>query len=125
MAFVNFTYPDKHLDTLDRTTLTMETVYSVFTEPSSKDITIRFSELPIGNYKLITTSINRQHGSLMDHMLDYGSFDNLHPEDISNIREMTHPETHASYMNTSDGSLIIHLHLQPHEVVFCKLVRSL
>lgn len=125
MAFINFAYPDKQLDTIYHTTLTMSTVYSVFEDSVEKYITVGFCGLPTGNYKLITTSINRQHGSLLDHMLDYGSFDNLHPEDINNIREMTHPQTHASYMNTSNGSLTIHLHLKPHEVVFCKLVRTL
>ncbi len=109
----------------DASTLPIEEVYSVFNNPSTKDVTIELCRMPAGRYKVITTSLNRENGSLLDEWLRYGILDDLQPRDIHYFRDIVHPQRLARYVDCADGVLALHAQLLPHEVKFYEIIREL
>lgn len=109
----------------DCSAIPVEDAYSVFTNLSTKDLTIQLDRLPPGQYKVITTTLNRDSGCLLDEWLRYGILDNLHLRDIRYFSDIVHPNRQARQMNCPDGSLELHVHMLPHEVKFFEIIREL
>ncbi|MCD7807637.1 MAG: helix-turn-helix domain-containing protein [Lachnospiraceae bacterium] len=100
-------------------------VYSVFDAPEVIDITIRLEGLAEGKYRVNTTVINREHGSILDQWLEYGQMEHLYPRDIQYFRDVVHPHQQVAYRGCEDGVLEIHAQLSPHEIRFVELTREL
>lgn len=105
--------------------VTIDNVYSMFSRQETKDLTVSLNNLPDGRYKIIITSINREHGSLFDEWTGYGILDDLQPKDIAYLRDIVHPHRAAQYTTVSGGSLHLHTQLLPHELKFYKIYREL
>ena len=95
---------------------TLDNVYSMFNNPSTKDIGIHVSGLKPGNYRLITTTINREHGSVFDQWLNYGTFEDIRPYDIQYLRDITHPHRAVHFFTSENGHIDYSVSLAPHEV---------
>ena len=78
-----------------------------------------------GRYKVITTTLNREHGSLFDEWLRYGVLDGLQPHDIRYLRDIVHPHRAVRYQSCEDGSMELTMQMLPHEVKFLILIREL
>lgn len=109
----------------DAASLPIEEVYSSFSDPFTKDMTIELGRMPAGRYKVITTSLNRENGSLLDEWIRYGILDDLQPRDIHYFRDIVHPQRLARYIDCENGMLTLHAQLLPHEVKFFEIIREL
>ena len=93
-----------------------ENVYTVFNNPVTKDVAVRLSGLKNDKYRIIITTINREHGSVFDQWLQYGTFESIQPYDIRYLRDITHPHRTVAFHNCTDGRLNLTVQLAPHEV---------
>ena len=105
--------------------ITYDNVYTMFKDAATKDIRIRLGGLQKGRYKLITTTLNREHGSLFDEWLRYGVLDGLQPHDIRYLRDIVHPHRMVRYLACEDGTMDLTLQMLPHEIKFLRLIREL
>lgn len=105
--------------------ITCDNVYTPFANAATKDICIRLGGLQAGRYKVITTTLNREHGSLFDEWLRYGVLDGLQPHDIRYLRDIVHPHRAVRYQTCEDGSMELTMQMLPHEVKFLILIREL
>ena len=92
---------------------------------NTKTRAIRLGGLERGRYKVITTTLNREHGSLFDEWLRYGILDELQPHDIHYLQDIVHPHRAVRYQDCTDGSLLLNVQMLPHEVKFLLLLREL
>jgi len=102
-----------------------DNVYTMFHNAATRDISIRLGGLVNGRYKVITTTLNREHGSLFDEWLRYGILDELQPHDIHYLQDIVHPHRAVRYQDCVDGTLQLDLQMLPHEVKFLILLREL
>lgn len=105
--------------------VTCDNVYTPFANAATKDIRIHLGCLQPGRYKVITTTLNREHGSLFDEWIRYGVLDGLQPHDIRYLRDIVHPHRAVRYQTCEDGSMELTLQMLPHEVKFVLLIREL
>lgn len=105
--------------------VTCDDVYTVFGDAATKDISIKLKGLENGRYKVITTTLNRENGSLFDEWLRYGIMDGLQPHDIRYLQDIVHPQRMVRYQECADGMLELSLQMLPHEVKFLLILREL
>ena len=105
--------------------VTYDNAYTVFGDAATKDIHIRLNGLQDGRYKVITTTLNRENGSLFDEWLRYGIIDGLQPHDIRYLQDIVHPQRSVRYQTCEDGMLDLNLQMLPHEVKFLLILREL
>lgn len=105
--------------------VTCDNAYTVFGDAATKDISIKLNGLQDGRYKVITTTLNRESGSLFDEWLRYGIIDGLQPHDIRYMEDIVHPQRAVRYQTCSDGTLELNLQMLPHEVKFLIILREL
>ncbi len=105
--------------------VTYDNVYTFFADAATRDIAITLNNLPNGRYKVITTTLNRENGSLFDEWLRYGIIDDLQPHDIRYLRDIVHPQRSVRYYDCQDGALSLTTQMLPHEVKFLLLLREL
>ena len=105
--------------------ITCDNVYTVFGDAATKDISIKLKGLQNGRYKVITTTLNRENGSLFDEWLRYGIIDGLQPHDIRYLEDIVHPQRMVRYHDCEDGTLKLSMQMLPHEVKFLLILREL
>ena len=105
--------------------ITYNNVYTVFGDAATKDISITLNGLQNGRYKVITTTLNRENGSLFDEWLRYGIIDGLQPHDIRYLEDIVHPQRIVRYHDCEDGTLKLSMQMLPHEVKFLLILREL
>ena len=105
--------------------VTPDNVYTVFADAATRDIAIHLNGLENGRYKVVTTTLNREYGSLFDEWLRYGIMDELQPHDIRYLRDIVHPQRAVRYHECSDGSLHLSMQMLPHEVKFLLILREM
>ena len=96
----------------------IDNVYTVFNNPATKDVAIRLGNLRPGRYRVIVTTINREHGSIFDEWLRYDLLDEPQPYDVRYLRDITHPHRAVSFYDCEDGRLDLTVQMLPHEVKF-------
>lgn len=109
----------------DPSTVPVEEVYSAFTDLSTKDLTIQFNQLPQGRYRVTTTTLNRDSGSLLDEWLRYGILDDLQLRDVHYFEDIVHPNRTARHVDCQNGVLELHAQLLPHEVRYFEITLEL
>ena len=97
----------------------------MFRDATTKDIHIHLGGLQDGRYKLIITTLNREHGSLFDEWLRYGVMDELQAQDIHYLRDIVHPQRSVRFLMCEGGTMELTLQMLPHEVKFLRLIREL
>ncbi len=102
-----------------------DSVYTVFANAATRDICINLNGLEKGRYKVVTTTLNRENGSLFDEWLRYGIMDGLQPHDIRYLRDIVHPQRAVRYHECNDGSIQLTMQMLPHEVKFLLILREL
>lgn len=105
--------------------VTYDNAYTVFGDAATKDISIALNGLQNGRYKVITSTLNRENGSLFDEWLRYGIIDGLQPHDIRYLEDIVHPQRIVRYHDCSDGTLSLNIQMLPHEVKFLLILREL
>lgn len=105
--------------------VTYDNAYTVFGDAATKDISITLNKLQSGRYKVITTTLNRENGSLFDEWLRYGIIDGLQPHDIRYLEDIVHPQRMVRYHDCEDGTLKLSMQMLPHEVKFLLILREL
>ncbi len=105
--------------------VTHENAYTVFADAATKEISITLNKLANGRYRVITTTLNRENGSLFDEWLRYGIIDGLQPHDINYFEDTVHPQRIVRYHDCKDGSLKLSMQMLPHEVKFLLILREL
>ncbi len=105
--------------------VTYDNAYTVFGDAATRDITVNLGGLQPGRYKVITTTLNRESGSLFDEWLRYGIIDDLQPHDIRYLRDIVHPHRAVRYQECEDGRLELTIQMLPHEVKFLIIIREL
>ncbi len=103
----------------------IEMAYSIFSDQMTKDISLTLEGLENGRYKVITSTINREHGSLFDEWMRFGIIDDLQPNDINYLRDIVHPQRISHYVECTDNTLNLHTQLLTHEVKFYEIIREL
>lgn len=102
-----------------------DNAYTVFGDAATRNISVHLNGLQRGRYKVVTTTLNRESGSLFDEWLRYGIIDELQPHDIRYLKDIVHPHRAVRYQNCEDGSLELTMQMLPHEVKFLILIREL
>ena len=102
-----------------------DNAYTVFGDAATRDIEVSLNGLRLGRYKVITTTLNRESGSLFDEWLRYGIIDELQPHDIRYLQDIVHPHRAVRYQDCETGSLKLNLQMLPHEVKFLMLIREM
>lgn len=105
--------------------VTYENVYTEFRDAATKDIGITLNGLQNGRYKVITTTLNRENGSLFDEWMRYGIIDGLQPHDIRYLEDIVHPQRTVRYQECEDGVLKLSMQMLPHEVKFLLILREM
>lgn len=105
--------------------VTYDNAYTVFGDAATKDISVSLNGLQPGRYKVITTTLNRESGSLFDEWLRYGIIDELQPHDIRYLQDIVHPHRAVRYQDCETGSMKLTLQMLPHELKFLILIREL
>ena len=105
--------------------VTCDNAYTVFGDAATKDISIKLKGLKDGRYKVVTTTLNRENGSLFDEWLRYGIIDGLQPHDIRYLEDIVNPQRSVRYQACEDGVLEMNLQMLPHEVKFLLILREL
>lgn len=105
--------------------VTCENVYTEFRDAATKDIAITLNGLQSGRYKVITTTLNRENGSLFDEWMRYGILDGLQPHDIRYLEDIVHPQRTVRYQECEDGVLKLTMQMLPHEVKFLLVLREM
>lgn len=105
--------------------ITCDNAYTVFADAATKDICITLNGLQNGRYKVITSTLNREYGSLFDEWLRYGIIDGLQPHDIHYLHDIVHPQRTVRYHDCADGTLRLAMQMLPHEVKFLLILREL
>ena len=105
--------------------VTCDNVYTEFRDAATKDIGITLKGLQKGRYKVITTTLNRENGSLFDEWVRYGIMDGLQPHDIHYLQDIVHPQRIVRYHDCEDGVLQLGIQMLPHEVKFLLVLREL
>lgn len=100
-------------------------VYSAFKDSPTEDITIYLDNLEPGIYRILSTTVNRKNGSVLDSLTHYGVSTNIQAEDIVHLKEMVHPVTMSNIEDIQNGHMEFHVQLLPHEVRFYKITRQL
>lgn len=103
----------------------LEEAYKYFDEPTNQEIVMEISGVQDGVYKVISISLNRKHGSLMDEWIKYGVLDDLQPKELEYLQDIIHPQQLAQFITAVDGKLTIREKLLPHEVKHCIVVRDI
>jgi beta-xylosidase len=96
--------------------VTLTAAYSSFQDTQTKEYNIILNNLTSGNYKIITVTLSRSHGSLLDAWMEYGLLDDLRPKELQYFRDAVHPKQTAQYINCNDGTLTLQAQLLPHEI---------
>ena len=102
--------------------LPLTDVNAAFEIPDTKDNLIEIHNVKPGSYCICTTSINREHGSILDEWVKYSggaSFSSL--ADVEYIRDITHPQKTKEYIQCTDGVMKIHAQLLQHEARFISI----
>lgn len=107
-------------------TLPNEKRYDAFQAQTSKDVFIRFTNMPEGTYRLEEEYVNRTHGSVFDQWMKMTN--GLEPPD-EECEKMLKIECHPSYrLNEAkvgkDGILKYEVTLQPHEIRLLKITKK-
>jgi len=102
-----------------------DNAYTVFGDAATKDISVELKGLRNGRYKVVTTTLNRENGSLFDEWLRYGIIDGLQPHDIRYLRDIVHPQRTVRYHDCENGALKLSMQMLPHEVKFLLILREL
>lgn len=105
--------------------VTCDNAYTVFRDAATRDISISLNGLPPGRYRVVTTTLNRENGSLFDEWLRYGIIDGLQPHDIRYLKDIVHPQRMVRYHDCQDGSLKLTTQMLPHEVKFLLILREM
>lgn len=105
--------------------VTYDNAYTVFGDAATRDISVNLNGLQAGRYKVITTTLNRESGSLFDEWLRYGIIDELQPHDIRYLHDIVHPHRSVRYQDCENGSMKLTLQMLPHEIKFLILIREL
>lgn len=105
--------------------VTYNNAYTVFGDAATKNIDLTLNGLQAGRYKVITTTLNRENGSLFDEWLGYGIIDGLQPHDIRYLEDIVHPQRMVRYHDCEDGTLKLSMQMLPHEVKFLLILREL
>ncbi len=103
--------------------MVLENAYNSFVEPETQAVDIILNSLKNGKYKIVVTSLNREHGSLFDEWIKYGILDDLQPRDIGYLADVVHPQRLAHYTECQSGTLELHVQLLPHETKFIEIIR--
>ena len=75
--------------------------------------------------RVVTVTLDREHGSLFDAWLRYGLLDDMQPQDIRYLRDIVHPHRAVQYYECSEGSIELKLQMLPHEVKFLTILLEL
>ncbi len=103
----------------------IDNVYTVFNSPVTRDVGIHLDKLHPGRYRVIVTTINREHGSSFDEWLRYGLLDEPQPYDVRYLRDITHPHRAVSFYDCPDGRLDLTVQMLPHEVKYLLILRQM
>lgn len=118
------TYNYCHFDDLyalgDTSFINATSRYNGFKDEKTLRLELDLKGLPIGKYKLVTHTIDRQHGSSYDKWVEMGAPESLTAEDTTYLKESSHPRRHVQFLDVEDGMILISI-LEPHGVELIEL----
>jgi len=118
------TYNYGHFDDLyalgDTSFINATSRYNGFKDEKTLRLELGLKGLPIGKYKLVTHTIDRQHGSSYDKWVEMGAPESLTAEDTTYLKESSHPRRHVQFLDVEDGMILISI-LEPHGVELIEL----
>lgn len=120
----NYIHPSEEFCIRDAASVALTEIYTAFNSPCTKDVVIQLNKLPSGQYKVATTSLNRERGSLLDEWMRYGILENLQPRDIHYFRDIVHPHRMVRYVDCINEPLELHIQLLPHEIKFIEIFQE-
>jgi xylan 1,4-beta-xylosidase len=107
-------------------TLTNERRYDAFQAQTAKNLFVRFSSLPAGNYLVEEEYVNQSHGSAFDQWMKMTNGLELpDPESEAMLKIETHPSFRLHRVSVAeDGLFKYEVTLQPHEIRLMRLKKE-
>lgn len=121
----NYVHFDDYFCVSNEINMPPDKVYSVFKNPMTHDFSLTMHKVKTGRYKIVTTALNSEYGSLLDEWLRYGILDDLQPRDIRYLQDIVHPQRFARFTDCASGVLELHIQLLPHEMKLIEITREL
>jgi xylan 1,4-beta-xylosidase len=96
--------------------MTFTNRYTPFPNPKIKKILLPFAELENGEYIIIETIINKDHGSAFDKWVELGAMPIETAEELEYLKAVSVPKITKRKITVDNNLLTLSVELQPHEV---------
>ncbi|WP_175639628.1 GH39 family glycosyl hydrolase [Metabacillus schmidteae] len=90
--------------------------YGIFENTDSLDISFKIQGISNGRYRIKEQRINREHGSVLDEWLNFGSVYDMKPDEVEYLKQKCVPYMKVDHTFVDENKIIIEGKLQPHEV---------
>jgi len=136
LAF-NYVHYNKYYCINCREKISFWNTYTVFNEAEPGTLQFELTNLPQGRYKIRKHILNRQHGSFLDELLNILEHGNSTPEEllymmlnlqkpeVDYYKNICIPRQDITYANCEEGNMMISITLDPHEVNYISISRTL
>ena len=136
LAF-NYVHYNKYYCINCREKISFWNTYTVFNEAEQSTLQFELTNLPQGRYKIRKHILNRQHGSFLDELLNILEHGNSTPEEllymmlnlqkpeVDYYKNICIPRQDITYANCEEGNMMISITLDPHEVNYISISKTL
>ncbi|KAB7672112.1 GH39 family glycosyl hydrolase [Bacillus sp. B1-b2] len=90
--------------------------YDIFENMNTLHVSLKLEGVSNGRYRIKEQRINRDHGSILDEWLSFGSVYDMKPDEVEYLKQKCVPYMKVDHTIVEENSLVIKGELQPHEV---------
>lgn len=99
-------------------------VYSIFKRKKRKKWHLKIEDVEPGNYTVLSFRIGREHGSLLERMIELGENTELSQEEVDFLWHKSRPDLTKSIIETKNNELHFSLELESHEALLIDFRRN-
>ncbi|MGQ4669064.1 helix-turn-helix domain-containing protein [Metabacillus halosaccharovorans] len=90
--------------------------YGIFENNDSLNISLKIQGITNGRYRIKEQRINREHGSVLDEWLNFGSVYDMKQDEVEYLKQKCVPYMKVDHTFVDENKIVIEGKLQPHEV---------
>ncbi|MEH7360556.1 GH39 family glycosyl hydrolase [Priestia megaterium] len=97
-------------------TVNVNEQYDIFEDNEELRLSLEIQGVSNGKYRIKERKINRCQGSVLDEWLNFGSVDDIKPDEVNYLKQKCVPYMKVDHAVVDNNSVILTGELQPHEV---------
>lgn len=97
-------------------TTTINEQYSIFENNEDLNISIEIQGVSNGTYRIKERKVNRHYGSVLDEWLNFGSVDDIKPDEVEYLKQRCAPYMSVGHDTIGNHAIKLNGKLKPHEV---------